>query len=743
MIHYAHSLPDRDPAEWQPLRDHLEAVAEQAERFAASFGGGPWARLAGLWHDLGKYDPAFQAMLLSANGLDAHMESGPARVVHSDAGAHCAKLKNWPALDLVLGWLIAGHHAGLADRFVGEETGSSALDERMRDPERSTPVLERVPPDLLDQPRPEHRLRPGVDLALYIRMLFSCLVDADFLDTEAFMDRSRAERRRRVFPDMATLHAALDRHLEALSAGATASLVNQVRREVLAAARARAAAEQGVYSMTVPTGGGKTLSSLAFALAHARRHELQRVIYVIPFTSIIEQTASTFRGIRGFEEAVLEHHSQVVDDGPDRETWWSRLAAENWDAPLVVTTSVQFFESLHASRPSRCRKLHNIVNSVIVLDEAQCLPPAFLRPCVHALRELVQTYGCTVLLTTATQPALNKTRSFDFNFREGFDEVHELVPDPEGLAARMRRTTVRLVDRGLEPLSMDDVATRLRQCEGSALCVVNRRDDCRALAQALDRSDVFHLSTCMCAEHREKVLAEVRRRLQADEKTVLVATSLIEAGVDIDFPVVFRALAGLDSVAQAAGRCNREGRHEGLAPVYVFVPERQPAYVRPAADITRGLFDEDGVLDIHSPGAFTAYFSQRFWRLGEERLDAQGIRRLLAPSLEHAFRTAASRFRLIQDDWQLPVIVPYGPAQELVDHLVRDFGDARRTLRRLQRYTVQLDARLHAALVAHDYIRPVADVPNLYVCSDRIYSDRYGLAPPEADTQATAEALFI
>jgi len=326
----------------------------------------------------------------------------------------------------------------------------------------------------------------------------------------------------------------------------------------------------GIYTLTVPTGGGKTLSSMGFALNHAVKYGKHRVIYVIPYTSIIEQTADQFRAI--FGEAVIEHHSNLDSTDEAKENARSRLACENWDAPVIVTTTVQFFESLFASRTSRCRKLHNIVNSVVILDEAQLLPPDFLAPILEALKELQKNYGVTVVFCTATQPALGPHKTMDFDFK-GIDGMKEIMDDPAMLHKALKRTEIRQV-RNLEPLTWDDVAGEITNNE-SVLCIVNRRDDARTLWELLPEGSI-HLSALMCGAHRVRKIKEIKERLRNGVPTRVVSTQLVETGVDVDFPVVYRAMAGLDSIAQAAGRCNREGlRAKGK--VFVFTPPSEAA----------------------------------------------------------------------------------------------------------------------------------------------------------------------
>jgi len=400
--YYAHSLEGASPEKWQTLEEHLKNVAEMARSFAESFGAGDWGYLSGFWHDLGKYSDNFQKMLGVAESNDAHIETKPGRVDHSTAGAqHAFKLLKDKGK--ILAYAIAGHHAGLPN---GKANESSDLASRLKKTVYDYSAFQNHfsnTPTLNDMPFALDQKRFGFQLSFFIRMVFSSLVDADFLDTEAFMD-SEKSLWRKGYPDLSEMDNKLTLAL--------------ILKNCLDAAES----PQGLFSLTVPTGGGKTLSSLAFAIKHALKHGLERIIYVIPYTSIIEQNAAVFREILG-ENAVLEHHSNFE---PKEEDHRSRLAAENWDAPLIVTTNVQFFESLYRCRSSRCRKIHNIAKSVVILDEAQMLPVPLLRPCMEVLRELSSTYRTTIVLCTATQPALSTNE----NFKDGLDGVQEIIPDP-------------------------------------------------------------------------------------------------------------------------------------------------------------------------------------------------------------------------------------------------------------------------------------------------------------------------
>ncbi len=702
---------DDGETRWHWLVDHLGRVAELASGFARVFQGQEMARLAGLWHDLGKYSHAFQTRLAKAVelGPDAARE-GRGKVDHSSAGAIWA-FERLRLPGLPLAFAIAGHHAGLAD-YSSPHDSQSALETRLR----KTDLLAAaraggLPPNIL-APTPPCSRPSGWDPALWTRMIFSCLVDADFLDTEAFMQPERAAQRGG-WPALAELEPRLNRYLAEKMATAASTPVNQARAEVLAACREAAKRLPGVHTLTVPTGGGKTLSSLAFALAHALAHGLERVIYVIPYTSIIEQTARVFREALG-EDAVLEHHSNL---DPTQNTYAADLASENWDAPVIVTTAVQFFESLFAARPGRCRKLHRIAGGVVVLDEAQLTPAQFLRPILATLQELTAHYRVSLVVCTATQPAWEPIHTMDLRF-DGLPSDGELAPDPMDLHQRLQRVRVELPPDLNAVTPWEEIAKRLTR-ESSALCIVNTRKQARELAALLPQA--VHLSAAMCAQHRGEVIDEIKRRLRDGEPTLVISTKLVECGVDFSFPVVYRALAGLDSIAQAAGRCNREGELPDRGRVVVFVPPdlAPPCHLRQAAECARRVL-AGGPTDPLAPELFTAFFRELYWLKGAA-LDANGILRLLR---DCKFRSAAEAFRIIKEDGP-PVLTLYGQGAELIDTLRRE-GPSRELLRRLQRYTVTVPARDSQAWLAQGWLELLPG--NLLAqAAPGLYHPRFGL----------------
>lgn len=463
---------------------------------------------------------------------------------------------------------------------------------------------------------------------------------------------------------------------------------------------------------------------MAFALHHAARHGKRRIIYVIPYTSIIEQTADQFRTI--FGDSVVEHQSNLDSTDPLKENAQSRLACENWDAPIIVTTSVQFFESLFASRTSRCRKLHNIVNSIVILDEAQLLPSEFLKPILHTLRELQKNYGVTLLLSTATQPAFNSHKpSLDFEL-PGLPGMMEIINNPQELHRQLKRVTVILPNDFNITKSWDNLSAELLKYP-SVLCIVNRRDDCRTLWEKMPE-DTFHLSALMCGAHRSQQIASIKECLASGMSTRVISTQLVEAGVDLDFPVVYRAMAGLDSIAQAAGRCNREGRAE-KGQVVVFMPDSNmpPGTLRQAAQVAQRLISQD-CEDILAPKQFEAFFKELYW-IKSERLDKYAILADLkmASDFRCSFRTAAEKFHIIDETQSAPVIVTYSKGAGLINTLEKE-KPGRQMKRKLQRYIVNIPRYLHSKLISEGKIKELH--PGVYVqAHPSLYDADLGFCP--------------
>lgn len=713
----------------EPVKQHLFEVAEMAAEFAAPFGGQSWAYAVGMLHDIGKYSKEFQKRIL---------EDGP-RVDHSTAGASIVA-KEQP----LLSYCIAGHHGGLPDGGVRGDRETTLLGRlwkadngRIPDcgdfrKEIEVPVAGAVPL-VVDTSRSKDQAyaqQLWFSCSFLTRMVFSCLVDADYLCTERFMLGKK--RSSQGYDSLETLRDMLEYKLSTFWPPKTG--LNEIRCGVLDDCLRHADDNTGVFTLTVPTGGGKTYSLMRFALQHAtsKGKAFRRVIVAEPYTSIIEQCASVYREVFG-DANVLEHHSNYeFHDGQDEHDSRLRLAAENWDAPVIVTTNVQLFESLFASKTSSCRKLHNIAGSVIVLDEAQVIPVQFLRPCVAALSELVTNYGCTVVLCTATQPAISKL------FEERGLRITEIASDPVELQRKLKR--VQYVNLG--KLSDDELAIELLDSDG-VLCVVNSRRQARALYErvkeraGIDARPIFHLSTLMFPKHRSAVIGEIRRLLKEGRPCIVVSTSLVEAGVDFDFPTVFRALSGIDSMVQAAGRCNREMRRSiDESRVYLFEADesyRLPAELLQRAAVSRSavpeLWKRKDVEDLDSIQVTESYFSELY----EVRdLDARDIVSLLStypltkkgPSIP--FARVASEFRLI-DEGTATVFVPT-PENANEISLLQAGAASRSTMRVLGRYGVSIYTRDRDSLLAAGCIEPVGENVFILVEGDR-YSHETGLNP--------------
>ncbi len=744
----------------EPYHGHLNKVAWHAATFAADmFPSGPdrdaarqWAYLAGLWHDLGKFSEEFQQRLRGERE----------RANHSTAGAQLSASQLHTTL---LAYPIAGHHAGLADYVRGDSGILARLNGLDYLSTLERPSVFQVTTSLAAPPSKEPK-----SLALHTRFLFSALVDADFLATEAFMNSERHQRRCNWPKDiLLQMEGTLQERYHQF--GDPDSAIARLRHRVHIDCIDKAGDKPGFFSLTVPTGGGKTLASLSFALRHSLEHDLRRIIYVAPYTSIIEQNASeyrtTFAGLAAKigRDPVLEHHSNFETDiSSDHEEPLWKLSAENWDAPLIVTTSVQLYESLYANRTSRCRKLHRIARSVIILDEFQNLPPNLLAPCLDILKRLVAHYGVTVVLCTATQPAVGKLSADQpGDFAKSFNKIalrpaREIVSDISNLFASLQR--VRVENAG--SLGDDELVSQLSGHQ-RILCILNSKPHAARVLEKLGVEDPanLHLSAQLCPAHRRLILAEIKRREQSGEPCRLIATTVVEAGVDLDFPAVYRAQTGLDSLAQAAGRCNR---HNHLGPagglVRFFSPSDQkpPAFLSQAIAATQAVLPDHSPSDLLLPEAIESYFLQYFFLLGGsggqgwDRHDILKCFRIAEdnPGFPFAFdfQSAAERFRLIPDN-QAPVIVPpvrgcwdqrdESRSAEILDLLDRirsadqlGYPAPRQAHRALQSHTVQIPKNIHAAMIAEDLIRPCCDgrFPIL-VHPENDYHPKLGLLLPD------------
>ena len=701
-----------DHSREQTVYEHLTGTAELAKQFAAAFGAEEDGYLLGLLHDIGKYSDAFQ-----------HRLDGGVRVDHSTAGAKeaCAHGVGYLAL------AIAGHHGGIPNFGSRADTKNDAtLSGRLKrdlEPYDDWKTEVTLPPV---KPFNMREFNTGFRLSFYIRMLFSCLVDADFIDTETFMDGKAAPRGmgEPLSALLEKVRAQAKRYLDSPAA----SPVAQERNKVLRACMEQGThAPQGLYTLTVPTGGGKTFASLAFALEHAvaQKPQMERIIYVIPYTSIIDQTAQTFADLLG-EDNVLAHFSGVdykltEKDDLTPAQYRKLLSSENWDAPIVVTTAVQFFESLYANRSSRCRKLHNIANSVILFDEAQTFPTDYLKPCVSAIAQLVQHYHTTAVLCTATQPALTPLLQ---ELAPGLT-AKELSPDPAHLYEVLRRVTRQ--DLGI--LSAEALCAQLSSAE-QVLCVVNRRKTAQDLFAQLPAEGSYCLTTFLCAADRRRQLDEIRQRLKAGLPCRVVSTSLIEAGVDVDFPLAYREAAGLDSLLQTAGRCNREGRRdpkksivasfqlEGLAPLPMLSQNVN------AMNATERAYD---LLD--TPDAIHSYF-ESFYRT-RATLDKQNILDAFQHGIkgcQFPFAQVAGKFHLI-DNHTYTIYLPIEEGADLCA-LLRGGHISRAQLRRLGIYSVECYEKQFRSLDAAGALERSPDFPDdsAILADPDLYSRKTGLS---------------
>ncbi len=755
----------------QSIQDHVFGVAKLAQKFAEVFGMGDYAYECGLAHDIGKYSAGFQK----------HIWDGAPRVDHSTAGAReiqacyshtsADEQRSPGGTGVFAAYCIAGHHAGLQNGggtmdADGKGTLSSRFNKKLEDYSRfrGQIQLEEKRPGRIEYAEPGNA---GFQAAFLIRMLFSCLVDADFLDTEKFMQSERFCKKENAYgeqadkSDCATYRDAGE-SIELLANRLDFYLMKRQWRdgkEGLNGWRSRILNEciamgdqkdSGLFTLTVATGGGKTISSLAFALHNAVHNHQKRIIYVIPYCSIIDQTVAIFKDILG-ENNVLAHYSEAQysdlddsinhQDNPEKKCRADsmRLAAENWDKPVIVTTAVQFFESLFSNRTSACRKLHNIADSVIIFDEAQTFPLNYLEPCAYAIAELSLNYHSSCVLCTATQPSLGGI----FQKYTKALVTCEICSDTEKMYEAFRR--VHYENIGM--ISDQILAKRLQACP-QVLCIVSTKAQAanvyHLLAADMDQNDVciyegrqirktqkaddhgiYHLSTLMTPEHRKKTLEEIRTRLRENKNCQVVSTSLIEAGVDVDFPVVYRAAAGLDSEIQAAGRCNREGKHSSEeSTVYIFSPEacyRTPSYIRRNLEETK--FITDGKADIAALSVVKEYFDALYHDTGTA-LDQKDIVMKLNRGCNNfaysfPFKDVATEFKLIDQNTRSVFIPRDEETRKLAESLQGGWAVRNRDLyRRLGRYTVNVFEnhyeRLQPFLISTDDGIAILAADNLY-----------------------------
>ncbi len=735
--YYGHS--DNPHGQWQLLRDHLQGVARRTQEHLKGWQGQAEGEFCGLAHDLGKYPDSFQDRLRGiGSGLD-----------HWSAGAFLALQQHL----LASAFAIYGHHVGLPCKSLLQKKqfsdfGVNHPNNLRLTTDRVDEIFQRMEDDGVRLPTVTTPILDGTQGALegmlQVRRLFSALTDADFLDTEEHMRADARPPGRQL--EVQTLLPRLEEHLGELRKHCPTAAMLAVREQVLAACREAANKPPGVFTLAAPTGAGKTLAMLAFALHHCKVNGLRRIITVLPFLTLIEQTVAVYRrALRPHPEDLLEHHSlagEVYDDC-EQTSRRLRLLTENWDAPMVVTTSVQFLESLFAHKPSICRKLHRIAGSVILLDEVQTIPVELAKYTLGALTVLAQRWGCTILMATATQPAFEHLSSEVEKLKLPQWRPTPIVPDTASLFAALRRTKYEFVPPG-QPLTDDNLADRL-QSNPQALVVVNLKRQARSLYEKLVQQGrhALHLSTRNCPSHRSEILSRARTRLKQGAEVVLVSTQCIEAGVDVDFPRLFRAYAPLDSLVQAAGRCNREGLLDsGLVTVYQPEDATLPgsAY-RQATQRTRvklelWLNQNPAFDDPSQPDQVREYFESLYSiaTLTPKELDI-AIK-------DYSFPEVRKHYRLIAED-TINILVPYAPEIQLYQQLKAEAesqGISRSWILRARPITVsEFRPKEKAPILA--YLQPLhfrawrrgprVEVPDWFIYLEPgHYHPELGLIPP-------------
>lgn len=654
--------------EFQSNEAHQEGVAKLASDFASHFGMVEFGRVLGLLHDKGKEQNSFQQHIKRESGYqpDIRVEGDSS---HAYVGALIAK-QLFPNQYQLIDNIIMGHHRGLYDD-----------DEKRSIHEKPLPKDVSIKPMVANLKIPQLPYKDE-DIHHLIRMLFSCLVDADFLDTEHFM-QSKQSKLRENKSSIEELLQKLESFLSDLSRSAKQTDVNKIRKEVQEYCKNKSNGNVDFYSLTVPTGGGKTLSSILWALHHAKHNNLNRIIIAIPYTSIITQTASVLRRIFG-DENVLEHHSNInIEDNDNELNSKLKLAIENWDCPIVVTTNVQLFESLFSNRPSKCRKLHNIAKSVLILDEAQTLPTNFLEPIVKTLSSLKRVFSTSILFTTASQPVLEGTIRGSIDSFEALPKIHEIIPSKANLHKRLCRVSLSFDEKCS---SYDEIANRLTQHD-RVLCIVNTRRDALEIFKRIPKGGVtLHLSRMMCPKHIKNTIEAIHNALTTNVSIVrVISTQLIEAGVDIDFPVVYRQEAGLDSILQAAGRCNREGKLD-IATTHIFKLKGRTLPPGMISQANNARLNMRGDKDWFSVEAMQEYFYQLYSRV--ENFDIKNITNLLYNPRNLLFEEAAKQFKLI-DDNTTPVIVNYEDSMRLIE-ILRNREYSYSVFKKLSQYSVNV-----------------------------------------------------
>jgi CRISPR-associated endonuclease/helicase Cas3 len=684
----------------QTVYEHLSGVAELCERFCEEFNSGYYGKILGYFHDIGKYSDKWQEYIRKCNDLIEHVSEEIKKIDHSSAGAVYLNEKYKDGLGLILGYCIAGHHGGLSNWMNeegGEENQIMSLSDRLKRRDVMLESLKNVPEGVLkvldtEMKNPNSGKMKKETLHMWIRMLFSALVDADCLDSERCVNPERFDNRG-VECKFGEMRNKLETYIEELkekNKGKASEKVNEIRNIVMKDCIESSVLEKGFYTLSVPTGGGKTLSSMMFGLLHAEKNGQKRIIYTIPYCSIIEQTAGIYRKIFGAEN-VIEHHVNIENG---HNTLKNRLMSENWDAPIIVTTNVQFFQSLYGSKPSVCRKNHNIVNSVIVLDEAQMINPNFMYEIITVLKCLVEEYGCSVVFCSATQPDFYDGVGYNSNKIEGIlsKDVTEIIKDKKFLYNSLNRVDFVKIEGELQ---YDEIAEKLSQHK-QALCIVNTKRDCLEIYESLygksKGRELIHLSTNMCARDRADKINKIKILLSNNEDVIVISTQLIEAGVDIDFPIVYRAMSGLDSIAQAGGRCNRNGKMD-KGTVYVFEIIDRPSpfgILKKGEDSTKNILKNMNI-DI-MPSTIKRYFRSFYNSINNFGKDFYDYNLVGGVDLfQFRFKDMADDFRLIENSTH-PIVVRYKESGEIIEKMNKELEEkgfvSRYYMRQIQKYIV-------------------------------------------------------
>ena len=790
----------------QTVQEHLIEVSLLCRQSAKKIGVPDAGELLGLLHDFGKYSQQFQIYLQSATGMlnpdvdDEYMDANAfkGKIDHSTAGAQWVwqRFKRYDVQGKLVGQILAvclaSHHGGLIDCLkpggekgfsdrINKDQGKTHLQECLENVDDA--VLSKLDDLATDkflrefwnrcvclyapEKENESEIIKQFRLGFLLRFLFSCLIDADRINSADFENQGNVRFRPKLPVDW---QIAIDRLEAKLSNLPVRNEIDTARREISDQCKKRAESSQGIYTLTVPTGGGKTFASMRYALHHAKKHKLDHIIYIIPYTSIIEQNAGEIRKVleRVGDELpwVLEHHSNLE---PETQTWHSKLVTENWDAPIIFTTMVQFLEVLFGGGTRGARRMHNIANSVLIFDEIQSLPVNCVHLFCNAIQFFVDHARSTTLLCTATQPLLDDLKFGKDKGQLTLSEDHELVDDMTNIFEQFKRVEIKnlVSQKGWTEQELCELTVTQLKEKGNCLVIVNTKKWARKLydvcLNSVDEDSLFHLSTSLCPAHRKKIFNTIKQRLDDKLPVLCISTQLIEAGVDVDFNSVIRFLAGLDSIAQAAGRCNRNGNLD-MAQVYVVNPQDEP--IDMLYDIKEGrekalrIFSEKDETELLDPEVMSLYFSYYFYEranimaypLTEQRAGRRDTLLSLlsnngrnigqvekAIKLQQSFKTAGKAFQAIDSPTQA-VIVPYGDkGKEIIAGLCADFEPARayQLLKDAQKYSVNVFPNIWRQLQKAGAVRPVQEGEEIYYLDERYYSKDFGLSTEEVSKMDT------